>query len=106
MSLLKLEEIKQQCRVELDFTEDDALLTAIGDAAQTRTETRINRKLYAEVIPGMDPDGIVMPADIKQALLLLVGYWYENRVAVNDFEQSEAPLAYNWLVEPYRYIPL
>ena len=106
MSLLTLEEIKQQCRVELDFTEDDALLTAIGDAAQTRTETRINRKLYAGVIPGMDPDGLVMPADIKQALLLLIGYWYENRVAVNDFEQSEAPLAYNWLVDPYRYIPL
>lgn len=106
MSLLTLEEIKQQCRVELDFTEDDALLTAIGNAAQVRTETRINRKLYAEVIPGMNPDGLVMPADIKQALLLLVGYWYENRVAVNDFEQTEAPLAYNWLVDPYRYIPL
>lgn len=106
MPLLTLEEIKSQCRVELDFTEDDALLNALGVAAQTRTETRINRKLYDKVTPGMDPDGLVMPADIKQALLLLVGYWYENRVAVNDFEQSEAPLAYNWLVDPYRYIPL
>lgn len=106
MSLLTLEEMKSQCRIELDFSEDDALLTALGDAAQTRTETRINRKLYAKVIPGMDPDGLVMPADVKQALLLLVGYWYENRVAVNDFEQSEAPLAFNWLVDPYRYIPL
>ncbi|WP_234099674.1 head-tail connector protein [Enterobacter roggenkampii] len=106
MSLLTLEEIKQQCRVELDFTEDDELLTAIGDAAQTRTETRINRKLYEKEVPDTDPDGLLLPDDVKQALLLLVGYWYENRVAVNDFEQSEAPLAYNWLVDPYRYIPL
>lgn len=106
MSLLTLDEIKQQCRVEPDFTDDDVLLTAIGDAAQTRTETRINRKLYAEAEPGMDPEGLVLPDDVKQAMLLLVGYWYENRVTVNDFEQSEAPLAYNWLVDPYRYIPL
>lgn len=106
MSLLTLEEIKQQCRVELDFTEDDTLLTAIGLAAQTRTETRINRKLYAEAPPETDPDGLMLPDDVKQAMLMLVSYWYENRVAANDFEQSEAPLAYNWLVDPYRYIPL
>ncbi|WP_222864751.1 head-tail connector protein [Serratia marcescens] len=106
MSLLTLDEIKQQCRIEPDFTEDDTLLTSIGDAAQVRTETRINRKLYASEVPPTDPDGLVLPDDIKQALLLLVGYWYENRVAVNDFEQTEAPLAFNWLVDPYRHIPL
>lgn len=106
MSLLTLDEIKVQCRLEPDFNDEDTLLTSLGDAAQTRTETRINRKLYDKVTPGMDPDGLVMPEDIKRALLLLVCYWYENRVAVNDFEQSEAPLAYNWLVDPYRYIPL
>jgi len=106
MPLLTLDEIKQQCRVEPDFTEDDTLLTAIGAAAQTRTETRINRNLYEKEVPDTDPDGLLLPDDVKQAMLLLVGYWYENRVAVNDFEQSEAPLAFNWLVDPYRYIPL
>ena len=104
--LLTLEEMKQQCRIEPDFTEEDDLLNQIGSAAQIRTETRINRKLYAEEVPDTDPDGLVLPDDIKQAMLLLTGYWYENRVAVNDFEQAEAPLGYNWLVDPYRHIPL
>ncbi|EGT5654211.1 phage gp6-like head-tail connector protein [Citrobacter braakii] len=104
--LLTLEEIKQQCRLEPDFDEEDSLLNQIGNAAQIRTETRINRKLYADEVPDTDPEGLVLPDDIKQAMLLLVGYWYENRVAVNDFEQSESPLAYNWMVDPYRHIPL
>ena len=104
--LLTLDEIKQQCRLEPDFDEEDSLLNQIGSAAQIRTETRINRKLYADEVPATDPEGLVMPDDIKQALLLLAGYWYENRVAVNDFEQAEAPLCYNWLVDPYRHIPL
>ncbi|ELY9614294.1 phage gp6-like head-tail connector protein [Salmonella enterica] len=104
--LLTLDEIKQQCRIETDFTEDDDLLNRIGAAAQSRTETRTNRKLYADQVPDTDPCGLLLSDDIKQAMLLLVGYWYENRVAVNDFEQSEAPLGYNWLVDPYRHIPL
>lgn len=104
--LLKLEEMKQQCRIEPDFTEEDDLLNQIGSAAQIRTETRINRKLYEEQVPETDPEGLVLPDDIKRAMLLLVGYWYENRVAVNDFEQAEAPLGFNWLVDPYRHIPL
>ncbi|MBH2952463.1 phage head-tail connector protein, partial [Serratia marcescens] len=45
--LLKLEEIKAQCKLEPDFTEEDALLELIGRAVQTRTETFLNRKLYA-----------------------------------------------------------
>lgn len=104
--LLTLDEIKQQCRIEPDFTEDDDLLNQIGSAVQIRIETRINRKLYADEVPVTDPDGLILPDDIKQAMLLLVGYWYENRLAANDFEQSEAPLGYNWLVDPYRHIPL
>lgn len=104
--LLTLQEIKQQCRLEPDFTEEDDLLNQIGNAVQSRTETRINRKLYADTVPDTDPCGLVLPEEIKQALLMLAGYWYENRVAGNDFEQSEAPLGYSWLVDPYRHIPL
>lgn len=104
--LLTLDEIKQQCRLELDFNEEDTLLKLIGSAVQSRVEVRINRKLYADEVPESDPDGLKLTDDLKLAMLLLAGYWYENRVAVNDFEQSEAPLGFNWLVDPYRHIPL
>jgi uncharacterized phage protein (predicted DNA packaging) len=106
--ILTLEEIKAQCRLEPDFTDEDELLKLIGRAVQKRTETFLNRSLYAvdEGIPESDPDGLNLPDDIKMGLLLLVAHFYENREAVTDFEQTEAPLAYQWLVGPYRFIPL
>lgn len=104
--LLTLEEIKAQCRIEPDFDEEDTLLNLIGSAVQNRTETRINRKLYAGEVPVTDFHGLEMSDDLKMAMLMLAAYWYENRTAANDFEQSEAPLAFNWLVDPYRNIPL
>lgn len=104
--ILTLDEIKAQCRIEPDFTDDDTTLEMMGSAAQNRTEVRINRKLYADSVPDSDPCGLVMTDDIKMAMLMLSSYWYENRTAANDFEQTEAPLAYNWLIDPYRHIPL
>ena len=42
-----------------------------------------------------------IPAAIKQAALLLIGHWYENREAVGA-SLSELPLAFNALIAPYR----
>lgn len=106
--LLILDDIKAQLRLEPDFTEEDALLTLMGQAVQTRTETFLNRKLYApdSEIPETDPDGLLLPDDIRMGMLLLVTHYYENRSAVSDFEKTDLPMGYVWLVGPYRYIPL
>ena len=43
-----------------------------------------------------------VPAPIKQALLLLIGHWYENRETVTlDGVPQEMPLAVEALLEPY-----
>lgn len=51
---------------------------------------------------GADPD-LVVPVQIKQAILLLVGHWFENREAVTIAANfSEVPLALETLVENMR----
>lgn len=106
--LLTLEEIKAQLRLDDDFTDEDTLLTLLGKAVQTRTESFLNRKLYAPDadIPDTDPDGLLLPDDIKLGMLLLATHFYENRSSVTEVEMVELPMSFNWLVGPYRYIPL
>ena len=106
--LLKMEEIKLQLRLDDDFSDEDELLELLGKAAQSRTENFLNRKLYATADdrPADDPDGLVISDDVKLALLLLVSHFYENRATVTDVENMELPMSFNWLVVPYRLIPL
>lgn len=104
--IITLEEIKTQLRLEPEYTEEDALLKALGSAAETRTATFLNRQLYAESVPEADPDGLVLPADVRQGILMLVSHLYENRSSVSDVEMSDIPQSYGWLVSPYRFIPL
>lgn len=43
-----------------------------------------------------------VPQPIKQAMLLLIGSWYEQRQSTADREQVEHPFAVNSLLWPYR----
>ncbi|QSW37516.1 head-tail connector protein [Leclercia pneumoniae] len=106
--LLTLKEIKRQLRLEEDYSDEDSLLEAFSKAVQARTETYLNRKLYDAVsdIPADDPDGLVLPDDIRLGMLLLVTHFYENRSSVTEVEKTEMPQSYTWLVGPYRFIPL
>lgn len=108
LMLLTLEEIKRQLRLEEDYSDEDSLLEAFSKAVQARTETYLNRKLYDAVsdIPADDPDGLVLPDDIRLGMLLLVTHFYENRSSVTEVEKTEMPQSYTWLVGPHRFIPL
>jgi len=104
--LLALPEIKKQCRIDEDDEEENELLTLYAGAAEKRTSNYLNRTLYPDAVPDTDPDGLVLSADIKLGMLHLVSHWYENRSSVSDFEQSETPMSFEFLIGPYRYIPL
>ena len=43
----------------------------------------------------------VLP-DVKHAILMLVGHWYENREAVTDLKLSDTPMAVNALLGMHR----
>ena len=66
--LLTMEEIKAQLRLDEDFDADDRHLQLLACAAQKRTETYLNRKVYApdETIPESDPDGLHLPDDTRR----------------------------------------
>lgn len=102
--LLTLSQIKEQCRLEDDFTEEDTFLSLLADAAKAKAETYLNRNLYSleEEIPADDEDGIVITGDIRLGLLMLVSHWYENRGSVTEVEKLETPQAFEFLLQPRR----
>ncbi|EGT0649643.1 phage gp6-like head-tail connector protein [Citrobacter braakii] len=102
--LLTLPEIKAQCRLEEDFTEENALLTLLAEAAEAKATTYLNRNLYATKadIPELDEDGIEITNDIKLGMLMLISHWYENRSSVSEVEMSETPQAFEFLLYPRR----
>nr|WP_033761760.1 head-tail connector protein [Pantoea agglomerans] len=104
--ILTLEQIKAQLRLEPDYTEEDELLKLIGSAVEARTTTYLNRKLYETEVPETDEDGLLISDDIRQAMLMLCSHLYEHRSTVTDAEMVALPMAYEWMVGPYRYIPL
>ena len=91
--LLTMEEIKAQLRLDEDFDADDRHLQLLACAAQKRTETYLNRKLYApdETIPDSDPDGLHLPDDIRLGMLMLISHFYENRSSVTEVEKLDMP---------------
>lgn len=50
------------------------------------------------------PEVVEIPKSIKQAMLLLIGHWYENREAVENQNKpmTQVPLAVDALLSPYR----
>jgi len=102
-----LEEIRSQCRIDSDDDQEDKLLTIYAKAARSKAQHFVNRTLYDESVPDSDPDGQAIVDDIKLAMLLLVGHWYENREPVNIGNISTTlPYGFEALLEPYRIFPM
>ncbi|WP_457948204.1 head-tail connector protein [Enterobacter mori] len=107
--LLSPEEIKAQLRLDEDYTDEDNFLELLGRAVQARTENYLNRRLYGADgggVPEEDPEGLILSDDIRMGMLLLLTHLYENRSTVTEVEKVELPMSFNWLVGPYRHIPL
>jgi len=52
---------------------------------------------------GYDTDGDDLPEDIKHAIKLIIGHWYENRQAVvMGSNLQQVPMAATSLLEPYK----
>ncbi|EAA9217018.1 phage gp6-like head-tail connector protein [Salmonella enterica] len=104
--MIALDVVKQHCRIDNDFSGDDALLELYSGAAARYVQTWTRRTLYEnEGSHGYaeDPDPILLNDDVKAAMLLLIGHWYANRESVSVGQTvAEVPFAVEALLQPYR----
>jgi uncharacterized phage protein (predicted DNA packaging) len=104
MKFLKLEDIKAQCRIEPDFTDEDTLLTAYGGAAEN-TLLRTCNRTYSDLLENFGEDdgkgGKVVPPDFRVAALMLAKHLYEHRGPTENVSVSMVPYALDYLIKPF-----
>ena len=96
MKWLTLERIKQQCRIEPDFTEEDSLLEMYGESAEEVLLNHLCRS-YENL---MEVYGHI-PAPLIHASLMLVDVSYQHRSPVSPQNMSIVPYTFDILVKPY-----
>jgi uncharacterized phage protein (predicted DNA packaging) len=96
MKWLTLERIKQQLRIEPDFTDEDELLKEYGESAEEVLLNYLNRT-YEDVI---EVYGRV-PAPLRHAALMLVDTSYQYRSPVSAQNMSLVPYTFDLLIKPY-----
>ena len=105
--MLTVDEIKAQCRLDSSDESEDELLRLYANAAFSSIQTYLNRPLFADEVPDDSPNGIAVADDIRLAMLLLVGHWYENREPVTiGSTANSVPLSFEMLLRPHRLIPM
>ncbi|WP_334472994.1 head-tail connector protein [Arsenophonus sp. PmNCSU2021_1] len=96
------EQVKRQCRIELNDNSEDVLLDSYIAAVEQKTIAHLNRHLYKASVPKNDPNGLVINAAIIQGMLLLVTGLYEHRGGISDMEQWSIFPFFKFLVDDYR----
>ena len=89
--------LKKHLNIDESWVEDDEYIKALCKAAECAVENHIQRPL-TEIV---DEHGR-LPAAVKHAILLLVGHLYANRESVSFATATEIPLAYQYLLQPYK----
>ena len=92
---LTLERIKQQCRIEQDFHDEDDLLEDYGESAEETLLKELNRS-YEDLIEEYGR----IPAPIRHATLLLVDSGYQFRGKDMQQQVFSNP-TFSLLLKPY-----
>ncbi|QRZ15398.1 phage gp6-like head-tail connector protein [Paracoccus methylovorus] len=96
MAIVTLEQMKDQLGLTADQDADDALISGKIEAAQDHVE-RLLGYTFAERYP----DPAIIPASLKEAVMQLAAWWFENREAVSDVSRS-LPFGVAEIVNEYR----
>ena len=89
--------LKKHLNIDETWVEDDEYIKALCLAAENAVENHIARPL-SEIV---DERGR-LPSSVRHAILLLVGHFYANRESVSFASASVIPLAYEYLLQPYK----
>lgn len=97
MAYITIDEIKQHLNIEKDFTEDDKYIQQLQEAATDAIE--LNCDITLSDLE--DEEGNLPPA-IKQAIMILVANFYNNRESVTSASANIIPYSLQYLVDLYK----
>lgn len=96
MTLVELTQVKEHVRAD-EFSDDDNYLTGLAEAAEAAIFRSANRT--AEEVEAMADGDKAM---LKQAVLMLIGHWYDTREATSTAQMAAVPYTIDFLVKPLR----
>ena len=81
-----------------DYSFDDASLTGriVPALAWPTPQETINAVKVRFVV------GSTCPVDVRHAILMLIGHWYDNRASVSDDGATEVPMATTMILDLHR----
>jgi len=98
MATVDIALLKQHVRAD-DFSEDDAYLAHLLEAAEQYVTGATNRT--SDELLALN-DGKNLPVPLQHAVLLIAGHWYNQREAVSGVQMAEVPYTLQALIKPYR----
>lgn len=97
---ITLDEAKKHLNVESDFTEDDSYITSLIEVAEAKVSAELCLKSTDDLktLRG----GEVIPPPIKQAIMLTIGLYYNNREEVTVSQTHTLAQGALHLIQLYR----
>lgn len=97
MTYLTLERIKKHLNIDSYYTDDDDYLVSLADVVEMVVEKHIDNSLVT-----LQTEGGELPPPLVQAMLLLLGNYYNSRESVSTLSHTEIPLSYNYLLDLFK----
>lgn len=94
---IDLDTAKKHLNIEPDFIEDDEYILGLIDAAEQAVRVHTNEDF--DVLA--EKNGGCIPAPILQAILIMIGNFYQNREPLGT-NRTELPLSARYLIDLYR----
>lgn len=96
MTYLTLDKIKKHLNIDSFYKDDDDYITSLADVVENVVEKHIDNSLESLC------EGGELPPPLLQAMLLLIGNYYNNRESVSSLTLKEVPLSYSYLLDLYK----
>lgn len=94
---IELEDIKKHLNLDEDYTDDDSYLVYLESVAEQLVEKHIDKTLEDMIAE----EGEV-PKPLLQAMLLMIGNFYDNRESVSYGNAIEVPNTLQYILSMYR----
>lgn len=103
-SFIPLAEMKEQLGLTADQSDDDALIQGKINAAENHIDRLLGYSMRTRYpAPAGDPVAAAVPPALKEAVLQLAAWWFENRETVNVGNIVNAvPFGVSEIINEYR----